>query len=363
MTQVRGSEKSGMFGVLYVDMVSSTYNMANLHESDYAPYYKIFYDAISAIAMNFDGRVIKYIGDALLIHFPDTSDAGNVLAFRHLLACAMEMIGVRCSINESLRKRNLLLPLSFRISADYGRMEYIETGALHVADWIGPSMNMVAKINRTAQANSMVIGGDLHQILSKFSLPDYEFGLAGELDIGIKQRYPVYSVVAKTRNARQEHHHNHSHDTPLFNLSYKHNNIASNRDSPPATADSRRRIVIVDDEEDVLLAFSEYLSGSQFDVETFSDPMRLLERLSNVGPSYYDLAILDMRMPKMNGLRIYQLLDALRPGIKTLFVTAIADAEEMLCLLKGFSKADILKKPVRRDHLIAAVKEKIKVYA
>ena len=111
------------------------------------------------------------------------------------------------------------------------------------------------------------------------------------------------------------------------------------------------------------MAYSEYLSGPKFEVETFSDPMRLLERIATVGPLYYDLAILDMRMPTMNGLRIYQLLDALRPGIKVLFVTAMADAEDVLCLLRGFNKADILKKPVGRNHLVTAVREKIELHA
>jgi CheY-like chemotaxis protein len=82
-----------------------------------------------------------------------------------------------------------------------------------------------------------------------------------------------------------------------------------------------------------------------------------------VGPSYYDLAILDLRMPVMNGLRVHQFLDALKPGIDTLFITSMADTDELLCLLRGFEKSDVLKKPVVRDNLIAAVNKKIKLYA
>lgn len=346
MTEILGSENSGMFGVVYVDMVRSTYNMANLRESEYAPYYKVFYEAISAIARKFEGRVLKYIGDALLIYFPTTSDPSDGAAFKQVLDCGMDMIGIRCGINEALHVKKLQ-PISFRISADYGKMEYIETDDLHSADWIGPSMNMVAKINRIARTNSMVVGGDLHQILTRHSFKEYDYNLAGELDIGMKQKYPVYSVLGTRKIISDVG----IHVTQSF------------RHSESPAAGSCYKIVIVDDEEDVLLAFREYLSGPQFEVDTFSDPMQLLGRIAAVGPTYYDLAILDMRMPTMNGLRIYQLLDALRPGIKVLFVTAIADVEDVLCLLRGFDKADILKKPVGRDRLISAIKEKIKVYA
>jgi FixJ family two-component response regulator len=126
---------------------------------------------------------------------------------------------------------------------------------------------------------------------------------------------------------------------------------------------SLRNIVIVDDEEDVLLTCREFLSGHKVNVETFSDPRQLLGRIAVVGPSYYDLAILDMKMPLMSGLRVHQFLDALKPGISTLFITALAEAEDFVCLLRGFDKGDILKKPVSREHLITAVSKKIPLHS
>jgi CheY-like chemotaxis protein len=268
------------------------------------------------------------------------------MAFKQLLDCGMTMIGARCSINNELHAENLP-SMSYRISADYGKMEYVETGTFQVPDWISPSMNMVAKINRVASENAMVVGGDLHQILSRFCFKEYAFSLADELDIGIKQKYPVYSVACADRS--------------VPDLSKKV--LPSIRLSALGTDDSVHNIVIVDDEEDVLLACREYLSSHRVNVETFSDPRHLIGRIAIVGPSYYDLAILDLRMPVMNGLRVHQFLDALKPGIDTLFITSMADTDELLCLLRGFEKSDVLKKPVVRDNLIAAVNKKIKLYA
>jgi len=337
--------RSETFCVFYIDMVSSTHNMANLKDSEYAAYYKAFYDVLASIARNFDGRVIKYVGDALLIYFPATSNPADRTAFKRLLDCGMAMIGIRCSINNALNAENLP-SMSFRISADYGKMEYVETGTFQVPDWISPSMNMVAKINRVASENAMVVGGDLHQILSRFCFKEYTFSLADELDIGIKQKYPVYAVACSDRS--------------VPDLSKKV--LPSIRFSAGGD-DSLHNIVIVDDEEDVLLTCREYLSGHRVNVETFSDPRHLLGRIAIVGPSFYDLAILDLRMPVMNGLRVHQFLDALKPGIDTLFITAIAEADELLCLLRGFDRSDILRKPVGRENLIAAVNKKVKLYA
>jgi DNA-binding NtrC family response regulator len=87
---------------------------------------------------------------------------------------------------------------------------------------------------------------------------------------------------------------------------------------PPTSAVPN--IVIVDDENDILLTYKRYLSSQPVNIELFSDPVQLLGRLALVGPSYYDLAIIDIRMPKISGFQVYQILAALKPSIKALFV-------------------------------------------
>jgi class 3 adenylate cyclase len=187
------NNKLEMFCVFYVDMESSTYNTACLRPEDYSVYYAAFYDTLSDIARKFGGRVIKHVGDALLIYFPATSDPTNVVAFKSALDCGLAMLEAQSPLNCAFKEENLP-SVCYRISADYGRMERIETRSSPTLDWIGPSMNMVAKMNRLARTNTMVVGGDLHQILSKLSLQEYVFDFAGELSIGIKQKYSVYSI-------------------------------------------------------------------------------------------------------------------------------------------------------------------------
>jgi class 3 adenylate cyclase/ActR/RegA family two-component response regulator len=347
------NSKLEMFCVFYVDMESSTYNTACLRPEDYSLYYAAFYDTLSDIARKFGGRVIKHVGDALIIYFPETSDPTNRAAFKSTLDCAMAMLGAQCSISSAFQEENLP-SLSYRISADYGRMEPIETQTSPTLDWIGPSMNMVAKMNRLAQTNMMVVGGDLHQILSKFSFQEYLTELAGELNIGIKQKYPIYSVT------KRRYHNSVISGIMIDNVAPPIFHLAKN--GRAEVNSTLPNIVIVDDEHDILLVYKQYLSGHPVNVEIFADPVQLLGRLALVGPSYYDLAILDVRMPKVSGFQVHQLLTALKPNIKTLFVSALDCAGEVLAGLRGIDKEeDFIRKPVSRENFVYAVNKKIKL--
>jgi DNA-binding response OmpR family regulator len=61
------------------------------------------------------------------------------------------------------------------------------------------------------------------------------------------------------------------------------------------------RILIVDDENDINLLFKMVLEDNGFKVDIFNDP---LIALRNFTAGSYDLLLLDMLMPKMNGLVI-----------------------------------------------------------
>ena len=346
--------KLEMFCVFYIDMESSTYNTAHLCPRDYAVYYTVFYDTLSNIAAKFGGRVIKHVGDAVIIYFPATSDPTDREAFKSSLDCAMAMLGTRCTINKAFHEENLP-PLSYRISADYGRMEPVETETSPVPDWIGPSMNMVTKMNHMARPNTMVVGGDLHQMLSRFSFQEYHQELIGELNIGIRQKYPVYSVTSRRGNGVIS-------STTIDNAAPPVVLLA--RDGRSGAANSVTalpNVVIVDDEHDILLTYKQYLVGQPLNVEVFADPVHLLGRLALVGPSYYDLAIIDVRMPKISGFQVYQILTALKPGIRALFVSALDCADELLVALRAIDKEeDFIRKPVTRENLVCAVNRKMK---
>ena len=58
------------------------------------------------------------------------------------------------------------------------------------------------------------------------------------------------------------------------------------------------RILVVDDEPDITLVIKSGLEGSGYLVDVFNDPA---QALSSFKPNYYDMLVLDIRMPMMTG--------------------------------------------------------------
>ncbi|MDQ3967866.1 MAG: response regulator [Thermoproteota archaeon] len=102
------------------------------------------------------------------------------------------------------------------------------------------------------------------------------------------------------------------------------------------------RVLIVDDEQDITTIFKIGLENNQFLVMTFNDP---LEALSKFRPGLYDLLILDIRMPGMNGFQLYRKIRDIDNKVKVCFLTAFDEfhrefinsfpfLEEIKCYLK-----------------------------
>ena len=79
------------------------------------------------------------------------------------------------------------------------------------------------------------------------------------------------------------------------------------------------KILLVDNEADVTITFKAILQDAGFIVNTYEDP---LIALSNFIPRFYDLVILDIEMPKMNGIELSRQLLELDSNVKTCFITA-----------------------------------------
>ena len=74
-----------------------------------------------------------------------------------------------------------------------------------------------------------------------------------------------------------------------------------------------RRILVVDDELDVCIALRSVIEENGFEVDTFVDSFKALE---NFRSSLYDLLILDIKMPKMNGFELYRRMKKIDHNIK-----------------------------------------------
>ena len=86
--------------------------------------------------------------------------------------------------------------------------------------------------------------------------------------------------------------------------------------------------MVVDDTPDITLTLKAGLEASgSFEVHTFNDPE---VALSNFKPGLYDLALLDMRMPKMYGHELYDEMKKIDDRLKVCFMTATYQNYEAL---------------------------------
>ena len=107
------------------------------------------------------------------------------------LECSMAMIEAHGLINQKMREEGLP-PVNYRISADYGSVVTAKTVTSSNEDVFGATVNMCAKINYIATPNSMVIGGDLFEVVKSFY--GYQFEPVAVYSSGFKFQYTVYSV-------------------------------------------------------------------------------------------------------------------------------------------------------------------------
>ena len=121
-------------------------------------------------------------------------------------------------------------------------------------------------------------------------------------------------------------------------------------------AQEKRRIFIVDEEKDIGATFKIILENYGFDIDYYTDPAVAMEQFK---PNLYDLTILDINLPKINGFELYDQLKSRDSNIKTLFITALSTVEpynthnRQVYPLKG--KRHFMAKPVSRDELMDQV--------
>jgi len=105
-----------------------------------------------------------------------------------------------------------------------------------------------------------------------------------------------------------------------------------------------KRIAVIDDEPDITTVLKRGLEHDGFAVDVFNDPQAAL---ASFKPGRYDLMIIDIRMPKLNGFDLYRELKKKDSSIKVCFLTAFEIYYEEF--KKMFSTIDVrcfIRKPV-----------------
>ena len=82
-------------------------------------------------------------------------------------------------------------------------------------------------------------------------------------------------------------------------------------------------ILLIDDDEDILFVFNSIISSEGYNVTSFSSSSNALMHFSDKNPYFYHLVIMDIRMPELNGIKLYSQLKVLNPDVKVLFLSAL----------------------------------------
>jgi len=118
----------------------------------------------------------------------------------------------------------------------------------------------------------------------------------------------------------------------------------SSSDTPPT-------IVLVDDDRNILTSVSMALEAEGFTIRTYNDGAEALKGLTDEGA---DLAVLDIKMPRMDGMELLQRLRK-QSAIPVIFLTSKDDeVDELLGLRMGAD--DYIKKPFSQRLLIERIR-------
>ena len=140
---------------------------------------------------------------------------------------------------------------------------------------------------------------------------------------------------------------NKRYEETIIKLHFQHTQIQIH------TQTTKRRILIVDDEPDITFVFKIGLEDNGFVVDTFNDPQ---QAISNFKADLYDLLLIDIGIPKMNGFEFYRKIRKIDDKVKACFFTA----SEVQNLVEKYKISDldcIIAKPIAIEELIERVNE------
>src|SRR5215467_592413 len=116
-------------------------------------------------------------------------------------------------------------------------------------------------------------------------------------------------------------------------------------------------IFIVDDEPDTLETLRIILEQNGFTVEAFTNPALALEMYVACS---YDLLILDIKMPQMNGFDLYKKIKRQDPNVTTCFLTALSDLEDYQLykneVYPKIGERHFVFKPIETEELLCIIK-------
>jgi two-component system catabolic regulation response regulator CreB/two-component system response regulator ChvI len=121
-----------------------------------------------------------------------------------------------------------------------------------------------------------------------------------------------------------------------------------------------KRIFLVDDDYDHTITFKVGLEHAGFEVDAYNDSAFAL---SNFKPDYYDLLLIDIKMPKIDGFELYERIRKIDDKVKVWFITAYEVYYKTIKEVSSKSKETVLgrfiQKPIEINNLVKQIKSEL----
>jgi CheY-like chemotaxis protein len=119
-----------------------------------------------------------------------------------------------------------------------------------------------------------------------------------------------------------------------------------------------KRILLVDDEPDICMIYQLVLEDAGYQCSTYTDPVQALQEFK---PAYYDLILLDIKMPVLNGFELCKEIREIDKRVHIIFITA---SEAYYEKFRGqhfpeLGKINYIQKPIGNDELVQIVNTSI----
>jgi DNA-binding response OmpR family regulator len=114
------------------------------------------------------------------------------------------------------------------------------------------------------------------------------------------------------------------------------------------------RVLLVDDEEELVSTLAERLEMRGIEATWVTNYQAALKAVEE---KEFDIALLDVRMPEMNGLELKRLIETRRPDMKFIFLTGHGSEEDFNACSAESGKQFYLIKPLQIEVLMAKLNE------
>jgi len=133
--------------------------------------------------------------------------------------------------------------------------------------------------------------------------------------------------------------------------------LADDAETPPSAGNGR--VLLVDDEPSAVEVFGAMLTKIGYQVTGRTSPVEALAAIAQ-NPAAFDLVISDFIMPELTGLELAAKIYQLRPELPIILITGYGKNIDPEIGLDSYGIRDILRKPVKFDHLASTVAEVMK---